>query len=61
MTQYLRIRSGEIERQRLAGLNQLRFTFGVVEEVAPPPYVPKLDFSDARNSQYVPLLFFGLP
>jgi hypothetical protein len=60
MMQHLRIRTGEIERQRLAGLNQLRFTFGIVEEVV-PPYVPKLDFSDARNSQYAPLVFFGLP
>jgi len=24
---------------------------------APPPYVPSLDFSDDRNSQYVPLVF----
>jgi len=23
----------------------------------PPPYSPALDFSDARNSQYLPLMF----
>ena len=61
MMQHLRIRSGEIERQRLAGLNQLRFTVGAVVSEEPVVYVPKLDFSDARNSQYTALMFSGLP
>lgn len=30
---------------------------GVSSGVTPPPtYTPKLDFSDARNSMYVPLI-----
>jgi hypothetical protein len=34
-------------------------TFDVVEGGAPPPaYSPSLDFSDHRNSQYVPVIFF---
>lgn len=39
--------------------NIVRFVNGPVQAASPPHFIPKLDFSDKRDSQYIGP--FGLP
>lgn len=47
-----------VQGGRVVG-NIVRFVNGAVQPVLPPLFIPKLDFSDKRDSQYIGP--FGLP